>query len=690
MAKGLIGEAAASYASRGLAVLPLAPRNKVPAIKGGCNAASCDLETVQAWWGAHPDYNVAIATGAPSGNLVVIDVDVDGSTGEDGTETLFSWEREHGELPETVTAITGRGGLHMYYFTDREVRSSVNKDLGVDIRARGGFTVAPPSVHPNGRPYCWENEPGEYEIARADANVMAFIAHVQEGTAARRRFILPEKIGAGERNDLLFRYASSLQEQGFDDVYIAMALETVNRQRCAEPIEAAELSKIVDSVTGRYPKGDAARARRDPAARPLRKLDSKGHPTGPVLHNQVGRELIERHRACHIDGAPAIWDGKRYQSGWDWINRAIVNLIDDCKMADQREIRNYVHLKAPRVKAAPARFVAFANGVLDVETGVLAPAGDEVITNVLPHDYDPEAFCPEVDAFMDSVSCGDAVVRANLEEIVGLSMYRSNEFGVCPVLIGAGANGKSTFLLALRNVLGSENVSSLDINVVGKPFQAGRLLGKLANLGDDISNERLGGDVLAVFKKIVTGEWIYSDVKNGEGFEFKPYCTLIFSCNEFPALGDSSDGMMRRLFPIPFEARFTREDPGFDPRLSEKLTSEPAARYLARLGVEGLRRVRAANGLTPNSRSEELAAEVKVENDSVLQWIADKSLDSAFFAGRVIADAYREYSAWCDASGLRAYGRQKFTRKVNARYGLSSVVERRLYTNGSSNRRVFR
>ena len=80
---------------------------------------------------------------------------------------------------------------------------------------------------------------------------------------------------------------------------------------------------------------------------------------------------------------------------------------------------------------------------------------------------------------------------------------------------------------------------------------------------------------------------------------------------------------MRRLFPIPFEASFAKSDPDYDPRIWEKLASSAAAEYLVRVGVEGLRRLIAQNGMTPNGRSDALAGEVRADNDSVLSWIED-------------------------------------------------------------------
>lgn len=712
-----LGEAACALARLGWAVLPLRPGGKAPAVAGGCRSASADPAQAAAWWTARPDDNVGVACGAASGGLFVLDFDVDGERGEDGLATLAAWEREHGRLPETVAAVSGRGGMHLYYRTDAEVRNSANPRLGVDVRGEGGYVAAPPSLHPSGRPYAWAREPGRWEVAEADGAVMDFVRFVQgkDGGAGARetvggrppagpkgaegtRFELPETVPAGSRDDTLFRYASSLQARGVDDAGLRAAVEAANRERCAPPLPARDVERIVRGVTGRYGKGADGGRGMDGGGlartRAFRKTDRAGRPTGAVLHNVVARELIAVWKVRFVDGAPAVWAGGRYETGWDAVDRAVVSLVDDCKLAEQREVRHYVHLMAPRVRAARPTLLAFANGVLDLEAeagrdfGAMDP--EEAIANVIPHDWEPGAYDGAADAFLDRVSCGDATVRANLEEVVGVCMFRSSEFGQCPVLLGSGSNGKSTFILALRNVLGDENVSSLDLSTVGRQFQAGRLLGKLANLGDDISNERLSGDVLAVFKKVVTGEWVYSDVKNSDGFEFKPYCTLVFSCNEFPSLGDSSEGMLRRLFPVPFLARFERTDPGYDPRIGEKLRSEGAARYLARVGVEGLRRVIAQNGFTRNDRSEELVGEVRADNDTVLQWTSERGLLPVHFEGCVIADCYEEYAQWCDRSRLRPYGRTKFTRKIGAMFGFASHVEKRSYAGGARCVRVFR
>ena len=394
-------------------------------------------------------------------------------------------------------------------------------------------------------------------------------------------------------------------------------------------------------------------------------------------HNEFARLLIEDDHACIVGGALAVWDGRRYVPGNDAVDRAIIGHDDARRQRERGEIREYLRLLAPVVNPADPAKVAFENGVLDVADGTFGNRSPELVfTNVIPHRYDPDAYDEATDGFLNRVSCGDPIVRANLEEVIGLCMYRSNEIGICVVLLGGGSNGKSAFLAAVRHAIGVENVSSLDLGMIGRRFQTGLLLGKLANIGDDIANGRISGESLSVFKKVVTGERVFSDVKGSVGFEFEPYCKLIFSANEMPSLGDSSDGVMRRLFPIPFDAVFRRGDESFDPRVKEKITSGQASRYLCLLGVRGLQRILRQHGMTPNARSAAMAEEIKVDSDPVIQWVQAEDVEAENLIGRPTKEVHAEYAQWCSETRSETFALRKFTGRVNAHFNLKSGRKR--------------
>ena len=257
-------DAALAYASRGLAVFPLAEGTKIPCIQGGFTKATTDPEQIRAFWSVRPNCNIGIATGGMSNGLVVVDVDLDNDKGEDGYVTLRAWESEHGELPEGACATTPRGGMHLYFVSDEPISCSTNQEKGVDVRADGGFVVAPPSVRDDGRAYEWDLHIEDYGIPRADANVKAFIADMQEGRIEAKRFELPDRIRDGERNDTLYRYACSLQAHSVPDDVIVASVVGVNRTLCDRPLDDAECEKIVNSALSKKkgPSDEAAAARR--------------------------------------------------------------------------------------------------------------------------------------------------------------------------------------------------------------------------------------------------------------------------------------------------------------------------------------------------------------------------------------------------------------------------------------------
>lgn len=135
-----IGSVALWYAQQGLGVFPLQPRSKIP-YKGsrGCKDATCDPDTIRAWWQAAPESNLAVATG----HLVDV-VDVDGTPGH------ISRARHRG-LFDTLTVIgvvnTPRpGGVHLYVPAREGVGNKAGMLPGVDYRGAGGYVVAPPSL----------------------------------------------------------------------------------------------------------------------------------------------------------------------------------------------------------------------------------------------------------------------------------------------------------------------------------------------------------------------------------------------------------------------------------------------------------------------------------------------------------------------------------------------------------------
>ena len=249
-------EYALYYAEMGLAVFPLRPGSKKPATATGFKEATTNKDQIEKWWTKCPDYNIGIATGDMSGGLVVIDLDRNEEKGYDGYEVLKEWQKKNGNLPETAISITGRGGYH-YFYRDPEKswKTKVGLYEGIDIRADGGYIVAPPSLHPNGRRYEWEQGPEEYGFTPVNMSVSASLK--PEEYTAEKHFCSPEVIPLHTRADTLMRLACSQQAKGLSDEAIRAAVKAENQAKCVPPMTDEELEEDVFRVLKRYEKGTA-------------------------------------------------------------------------------------------------------------------------------------------------------------------------------------------------------------------------------------------------------------------------------------------------------------------------------------------------------------------------------------------------------------------------------------------------
>lgn len=663
-------DAALAYVEAGFGIVPLRPRSKAPMTKHGLKDWTDDPESVREVWGRHPDANIGIVCGAASKGLVVIDVDRDDEAGYDGADSLLEWEREHGRLPETACEVTGRGGMHYLFRTDgRELHPDSNPEMHIDVRGGESYIMAAPSVHPNGNAMYWDLDYRDVPVADADENVYALIERIHDhgGGERGRARVDASEFKKGGRNNQLFKMACGLMSQSWDDDAIIASIETYNAMS-GNPLPKHEVDKLINSAL-RLPKGRSEEYYKG-------ELDPKGGTAQLRKANHVGvsQTMLDKYSACYLDGAPAVFDGLSYKVGWNEVERAILREWPNSKDRDRKEVVKYLDLTMPRETQSPPNFIGFRNGVLDVDTMELLSFSPEFrIPNVIPHDWNPKAQSNVLDGMLRRVACNDPFIESNLCEFLGLSMYRSAKYAYAAILLGqkleTASNGKSTYIDMIRNVLGEENYSSLSLHSLGERFNQDFMAGKLANLGDDISSEFTKGASLEVFKKAVSGSEITTDVKNSRGYSFKPYCTMVFSANEFPKLENLDDGTLRRLFPIRFNAHFSDTDEDFDPDIGEKLRSEECCEAAIVRGVWGLKRVIEQRRPTDNAESKRMVEDIKVDNSSILQWVEDEFVSREWLWQRETRDAYMRYSKWCDESGVRKpYGKKKFSTDICAKF----------------------
>lgn len=241
-------EAALRYARRGWQVVPV--RGKLPLTAHAYKDGSVDPDQIRRWWEEHPGAGVGIVVGEASG-LCVLDVDPRAG----GDESLRHLTEEHGPLPETPTVSTAGGGQHLYFrYHEQAARSTIAP--GLELKARDGYVVAPPSRNlKTGRAYVWTLGKG-VNLADLPRWLLSEQGIVAKETAALTDGPIPE----GERNSVLTSIAGRLRKQGESKDGIRAALEAVNRVRCQPPLSDDEVETIARSVA-RYPAGTSLSAK---------------------------------------------------------------------------------------------------------------------------------------------------------------------------------------------------------------------------------------------------------------------------------------------------------------------------------------------------------------------------------------------------------------------------------------------
>lgn len=113
---------------------------------------SNDTQQVAKWWRTWPNANIGCCPG-PS-DMIVLDIDPRNG----GDETLLAMEQANGELPDCPTALTGGGGLHLWFKRPSSMVTCSSAVLGpgVELKADTGYVVMPPSMHISGVRYAWD------------------------------------------------------------------------------------------------------------------------------------------------------------------------------------------------------------------------------------------------------------------------------------------------------------------------------------------------------------------------------------------------------------------------------------------------------------------------------------------------------------------------------------------------------
>nr|MBI4156757.1 hypothetical protein [Candidatus Woesearchaeota archaeon] len=294
----------------------------------------------------------------------------------------------------------------------------------------------------------------------------------------------------------------------------------------------------------------------------------------------------------------------------------------------------------------PKDKICLENGILDLNTSEISPHNPEIIFfNKLPVHFVAGADCPKIKKFLSEVVSEDSIPI--IQEGIGYCLLKSYPIHKAIMLVGSGANGKSTLINLLKAFLGQKNCSSIPLQQLeNNRFAVSSLFGKLANLFADLPARALRET--SYFKMLTGEDLISAEKKFQEHFSFTNYSKLIFSCNQIPKSPDDSDAFFRRWIIINFPNQFIGNA---DKKLSQKLTTKDELSGFLNFALEGLKRL-LKQGDFSNSKSIIAVREEYIrQSDSVGAFV----MDCILISPEDHVQKKEIYTAYCDYCRSKNY-----------------------------------
>lgn len=465
--------------------------------------------------------------------------------------------------------------------------------------------------------------------------------------------------GSG-RNQELFNYIVYLQTKGFSKTEIRKTIDVINTYVLAESLPDSEIATICR---------DEAFKPEDVIAEQIKQADKKAG----FSHNDFGDQLIGEFKIVEVNGVLYVYEDGYYQADDRIIENKMIELYPGIMQRQRAEVLSYIriktHMSATDIKVNPY-VINLKNTRLDIRNSTCIEFTSKAIEfDRIPVIYDPSAYCADLDKMLNRVFCGDREVINLFEEMLGAVLLKHNRYQKAFLFYGGGSNGKSTILDLLKTFLGSRNYSAIALEKVTDRFNTAELENKLANIGDDVDNVTLKDT--GTLKKLFAGNAIMVERKGERPYTIEPYATHIYSCNAIPRSFDKSEGFYRRWMLIPFNARFSAEDPDYDPLIADKITSPVALSYLLNIGIRGAQRlIRNGRFTEPQSVIDALEA-YKADNSTVLSWIEDRELNEDYLLDKPRDVLYSEFVDWCKVSGIKSAnvsGKKTFFREITGKF----------------------
>ncbi len=592
------------YVEQGISVVPL--QGKTPMVNWKqYQVERPSLEFLHLWFesGIREYSGVGCICGEVSMGLWVLDFD--GPNWEEAFELAKATILDRAGIKTRIVS-TGSGRRHIWFRSPTKVASTkivcrlTDTPLQIDVLGEGSMVVAPPSLHPNGNFYTDNGE----DIAEVDNpdDIIEWLRRVWERhpLPKRTRTFLESGAPQGEQNSEAYAAAQQLHHAGFSREEAEDLLRTALERSPQDPTHPWHDDEIERIVRGAYDE-----KKMDPID-----LDEQLAPFNDEGNAQIFVQLHEpTMRYSLLRKSWFVWNGKFWEED---DGSAIKDAVSAVMLFRQEQVPDifdpdlrkaaakfcvqcgnayrYSGLETLATYQAPLRMpddlldtspdlLCVDNGVLDLRDGSLRShhPGD-YMTKFVNIPYDLEATCPRWMQFLEEVFAEHPEIIPFMQRAFGYTLTGHTTEERVFFLTGFGANGKSTLLTVLRQLLGGTMLSrKVDFRIFAPNASDGQraALALLPGIRLLLATEPPKGMSLdeSLLKDISGGEIISARMLySSRPVEFIPSFKFWVATNVDPVLKERSTAIMRRLTVIPFDTSFFgREDLGLGRQLQQEL-----------------------------------------------------------------------------------------------------------------------
>ena len=641
--------------------------------------------------------NIGLLLGVPSRGLVDVDLDV-GQAAVLAAAFLPATDRKHGRK--------SKPGSHWWYVTDPTPEPKKFSDADgtclLELRSTGQQTVVPPSIHPSGESVVWEAD-GTPAIATGDM-LLSAVSRLAAAVLVARHWP-----GEGVRHEVALALAGFLLRGGWSqedtDIFVSIAASAAGdeeyRSRQADVHSTAQ--KLADGgvVTG------GGHLKRLLGEETVSRLADWLFPGRTSVHSSdnehrtdlgnAGR-LVTAHgkdlRFCHTTNKWLVWDGTRWQFDTNGeverrAKQTVLSIYAEvasegdedkrkalAKWAAGSESRGRINAMIELAKSESGIPVApedldsdpwllnCANGTIDLRTGQLqAHRREDLCTKLAAVRFEPTATCPLFEGFLDRIMGCDFELAGFVQRSIGYALTGSVKEQAIFIWYGSGANGKTTLIEAIRELLGdyaktADSALLLSKKSDGISNNIARLAGaRFVSTSETEAGRRL--DETQV-KQLTGGDTITARFLYAEFFEFAALFKLFLATNHRPKIRGTDKGIWRRIRLVPFNV--TIPDEQQDKELKDKLRDELPG-ILAWAVRGSLAWQNQGLGIPPEVR--EATESYRCDMDVVGRFISERCIPKAGIKTPV-SKLYGEYVTWCEENGEEPLKKGDFGHQVGA------------------------